>query len=104
MLFSTPQCFVSFAIVVAVFYSLPRRARIPFLLLASYFFYASWNWKFVPLLLTLTVIDFFAAQWIEAKQGIKRHGALVMSLVANLGFLGFFKYYNFAARTAGSIL
>ena len=104
MLFSTPQYFVFFSIVVAVFYSLPRRARIPFLLLASYFFYASWNWKFVPLLLTLTVIDFFAAQWIEAKEGIKRHGALVMSLVANLGFLGFFKYYNFAARTAGSIL
>jgi alginate O-acetyltransferase complex protein AlgI len=104
MLFSTPQYFVFFFVVLVGFYLAPRRTRPVLLLIASYFFYASWNWKFVPLLLALTLIDFFAAQWIETKQGVQRHGALVISLAANLGFLGFFKYYNFAARTVSGVL
>ena len=104
MLFSTPQYFVFFSIVLVAFYLTPRRAGRLLLLVASYFFYASWNWRFTPLLLALTLIDYFAAQWIETKQGVRRHGALVISLAANLGFLGFFKYYNFAARTVSGVL
>src|SRR5580658_4000707 len=104
MLFNTTRFFIFLAVVLALFYALPRRFRKYLLLAASYFFYASWNPKFIALLLTLTAIDFTAGLWLErtTEQGqigqpARRKAILVMSLAANLGFLGFFKYYNFAA-------
>src|SRR5262249_49108296 len=48
-------------------------------------------------LLILTIIDFLAAIWIEDSYGTRRKWALLMSVIANLGFLGIFKYYNFIA-------
>ncbi len=50
------------------------------------------------------MIDYYAAQWIETRGRLQRHGALVISLAANLGFLAFFKYYNFAASTFSRVL
>jgi alginate O-acetyltransferase complex protein AlgI len=98
MLFNTAQFFVFFAVVLALHYALPRRARRWLLLAASYFFYMSWNPVFVLLLLTLTVIDFTAGIWMERVQDPgHRKLFLTLSLAANLGFLGFFKYYNFLA-------
>ena len=98
MLFNTTRFFVFLAAVLALFYALPLRFRKYLLLAASYFFYASWNIKFVPLLLTLTAIDFTAGLWLARTEAPgERNAVLVMSLAANLGFLGFFKYYNFAA-------
>src|SRR6185437_5019726 len=98
MLFNTTRFFIFLAIVLALFYSLPRRFRKYLLLAASYYFYASWNPKFIALLLTLTAIDFTAGIWLErTAQPRRRKALLIMSLAANLGFLGFFKYYNFAA-------
>ncbi len=55
----------------------------------------SWNPRFVPLLFTLITVDYFAAQWIEARTGPARHLALMLSLIANLSFLAYFKYANF---------
>jgi D-alanyl-lipoteichoic acid acyltransferase DltB (MBOAT superfamily) len=104
MLFSTYAYFVFFLVVAVMFYLSPERYRHAILLLASYFFYASWNWRFVPLLAGLTVIDYCAAIWIEGSGGRRRKLALLLSLAANLGFLGFFKYYNFTASTVASLL
>ena len=81
----------------AVFWLLPHSLRKWALLAGSYYFYASWNVKFVPLLLALTAIDFCAALWIAKTTGHSKRVALTISLIANLSFLGFFKYYNFAA-------
>src|SRR4051812_42945835 len=98
MLFNTPQFFLFLLVVLTLFYVAPRGFRKPLLLTASYWFYASWNWRFVPLLLTLTVIDYTAARWIEATNSAPRRRALlIVSLAANLGFLAFFKYFNFLA-------
>jgi D-alanyl-lipoteichoic acid acyltransferase DltB (MBOAT superfamily) len=98
MLFNTTHFFLFLAVVLVLFYSSPRFLRRYILLLASYFFYGSWNVKFIPLLLTLTAIDYTAGLWIErTPQGPRRKGLLILSLSANLGFLGFFKYYNFLA-------
>lgn len=99
MLFNSIQFFVFFAIVVALFYASPRGfARKTVLLIASYVFYMAWNPKFVVLLLTLTVVDYYSAIWMDRveAQG-RRKFFLIVSLAANLGFLGFFKYYNFLA-------
>jgi D-alanyl-lipoteichoic acid acyltransferase DltB (MBOAT superfamily) len=98
MLFHTPQFFAFFVVVLVLFYALPRPARRWVLLAASYFFYMCWNAKFVLLIVALTAIDYTAAMWMRRlPAGSKRKAALVMSLAANLGFLGFFKYYNFLA-------
>jgi D-alanyl-lipoteichoic acid acyltransferase DltB (MBOAT superfamily) len=64
----------------------------------------SWNWRFIPLLAGLTAVDYVAAIWIETTEGRGRTVALLISLAANLGLLGFFKYYNFAANTIAALL
>jgi len=105
MLFCTYQYFIFFLAVAALFYPCPQRWRRGILLAASYFFYASWNWRFIPLLAGLTVVDYAAAIWIERTTGSRRRKfALLVSLAANLGFLGFFKYYNFATSTLAAVL
>jgi len=105
MLFTTPRFFVFIGVVLALFYALPLRFRKYLLLAASYFFYASWNPKFIALLLTLTAIDFTAGIWLErtGAQG-RRRAILIGSLAANLGFLGFFKYYDFLAANLATVL
>src|SRR5579871_1471557 len=97
MLFNSVQFFVFLLVTLTLFYLAPKAWRRVILLVASYFFYASWNWKFIPLLLTLTMIDYFCALWIVRTEDAKRKVAMIISVGANLGFLGFFKYYNFLA-------
>ena len=99
MLFNTAQFFVFFVVVVVLFYQLPRGAARKYLLLvASYVFYGTWNWKFLPLLGIITLLDYFCALGVERlTEPRKRKAFLIVSVGANLGFLGFFKYYNFLA-------
>ena len=95
MLFNTTQFFVFLAVALVLFYLSPRAGRKPILLVASYFFYGSWNVKFIPLLLGLTVIDYCVALALERVSPGRRKLALIIGLAGNLGFLGFFKYVNF---------
>ncbi|MEO8592470.1 MAG: MBOAT family O-acyltransferase [Candidatus Solibacter sp.] len=98
MLFNTTQFLVFLVVVLALFYGLPKSLRKYLLLAASYYFYATWNVKFLALLLTLTAIDYASGLWLErVPAGRRRKAVLIFSLAANLGFLGFFKYYNFLA-------
>jgi len=104
MLFNTAQFFLFLGIVLALFYISPRPVRKYLLLAGSYFFYGSWNWRFIPLLLTLTAIDYTAGIWMSRiAPGPKRRAVLIMSLCANLGFLGFFKYFNFLGTNLGAL-
>jgi alginate O-acetyltransferase complex protein AlgI len=99
MLFTT-FTFVRFLLIVlALFYVLPRRYRRYLLLAASLLFYMAWNVKFVLLILGLITVDYFAALWISKRQGAERRMALLVSLAANIGMLGWFKYANFARET-----
>ncbi|MGD1097639.1 MAG: MBOAT family O-acyltransferase [Bryobacteraceae bacterium] len=104
MLFSTFPFFVFLAVVLVLFYSTPRAWGKWILLAASYYFYMSWNAKFVVLLLTLTAVDFTAALWMERIATGRRKLFLILGLSANLGFLGFFKYYNFLGDNLGQLL
>lgn len=66
------------------------------LLGASYYFYANWDWRFMFLLIFSTVWDYISGLKIEnAKSQHWRKFWLWLSIGINLGFLGFFKYYNF---------
>jgi len=70
------------------------------LFVSSYFFYACWDWRFLFLLMFSTLVDYFTGiqMSVATNQKTKRTW-LYLSLVINLGFLGFFKYYNFFAES-----
>ncbi|HEY8144740.1 MAG TPA: MBOAT family O-acyltransferase, partial [Kofleriaceae bacterium] len=97
LLFNSLTFAVFFAVVLALWYAIePWRGRKAMLLVASYVFYAAWNPPFVLILWLSTVIDWFAARWIfAARTGLHRRMALLLSLIVNLGLLGFFKYGGF---------
>lgn len=67
------------------------------LLLASYFFYGWWDYRFLILIAFSTIVDYFVGLSLEKEQVVKKKRKLLLglSLVFNLGLLGFFKYYNF---------
>jgi alginate O-acetyltransferase complex protein AlgI len=80
-----------------------RGARFLLLLAASYFFYGSWNAKYLLLLFASTALDFYLGKAIAATpldDPRRRKRLVVVSVVANLGLLGAFKYYNFFRDTA----
>ena len=67
-----------------------------FVLLASYVFYGWWDWRFLSLILFSTIVDYSVGLGLsKADNRVKRKLFLFTSLLVNLGFLGFFKYYNF---------
>ena len=66
------------------------------LLVASYFFYACWDYRFLFLLIFSTLLDYTTAiKMCDAKNLAVKKCWFWLSIVINLGFLGFFKYYNF---------
>lgn len=97
MLFNSFIFFIFLGIVLPIFYVLPtKNSKNTFLLITSYFFYGYWDWRFCSLLAVSTIIDFVIGQKLYKASSLKkRKSLLVISLIANLGILGFFKYFNF---------
>jgi alginate O-acetyltransferase complex protein AlgI len=96
MVFDTPVYIVFLTVVVAIHWRLNRKSQNVLLLAASYFFYGWWDWRFLILILISTFVDFHCARSIaRSDEPTRRHLLLTFSLVINLGFLGFFKYFNF---------
>jgi alginate O-acetyltransferase complex protein AlgI len=97
LLFNSLTFVVFFAIVLALHYSpFPWRIKKTNLLLASYLFYAAWNPPFVVLLWLSTLVDWFVAKKMFMEQRITRRRLLLaVSILVNLGVLGFFKYGDF---------
>jgi D-alanyl-lipoteichoic acid acyltransferase DltB (MBOAT superfamily) len=63
---------------------------------ASYLFYGWWDWRFLSLILFSTLVDYSVGLKLKSENNqTKRKVLLWASILANLGFLGFFKYYNF---------
>jgi D-alanyl-lipoteichoic acid acyltransferase DltB (MBOAT superfamily) len=63
---------------------------------ASYLFYGWWDWRFLSLILFSTIVDYTIGQKLKVEENqTKRKILLWTSISVNLGFLGFFKYYNF---------
>ena len=96
MLFDTPIYFAFLVLVVLTYWRLRWRRQNVVLLLASYFFYGWWDWRFLLLMISSTGIDYVIARRIEdASDPNRRKALLLISLVVNFGVLGFFKYFNF---------
>ena len=103
MLFNSFQYWIFFFIVAALFYSVPFRFGKILLLLASYVFYMWWDPRFIVLILTSTIVDYYLGIFLETASGRRKKLLLVVSLVVNLGILGFFKYYDFFAGSLAAI-
>ena len=102
MLFVELKFFAFFAVVFPVFWALRSNLwKKGWLLLASYVFYGSWDWRFLFLIFFSTVVDYVGGLGIEgAKSPARRRAWLMVSLGMNLGLLGFFKYFNFFVDSA----
>jgi len=82
-----------------------RRAQNLLLLCASYTFYAWWDWRFMFLMLSSTIVDYLVGLGLgSARRPIARRALLIVSLSANLGLLGFFKYADFFIENLVSML
>src|SRR6201996_7093386 len=105
MLFDTPVYFLFLALVVIVYWRLSWRPQNLLLLAASYFFYGWWDWRFLALMLTSTLVDYsFALKIADSEDVHLRKALLTASLVMNFGFLGFFKYCNFFVDSFSQML
>ena len=96
MIFNSLAFFVFIGIFLPLYFTLKGKARLILCLAGSYFFYGWWDWRFLSLILISTLIDYTVGLNLnEIEDAAKRKLLLVTSMVVNLGFLGFFKYFNF---------
>lgn len=100
MLFNSLEFALFLIIVFSVYWSLGLRGQNIFILAASYFFYAWWDWRFVSLLLFSSTANFFFGIGMNrASDQVSRKMWLTLSVVTNLSVLAFFKYFNFFLDT-----
>ena len=67
-----------------------------FLVFASYVFYGWWDWRFLSLIIFSSLIDYLVGLGLAKQENVKKRKLLLLtSIFVNIGFLGFFKYYNF---------
>ncbi len=95
MLFNSFQFLLFFPIVTIIYFLLPHKLRWLYLLISSCIFYISFIPVYIFILFFTIIIDYVAAIMIENKQGRKRKIFLILSIIANVGVLAVFKYYNF---------
>ena len=95
MLFNSIHFIVFFIVVTSAYFALPYKYRWVLLLSASCYFYMAFVPVFILILVFTIIVDYFAGIFIEQSDGKKRKLFLIASLIANIGVLVVFKYYNF---------
>jgi len=105
MLFNTFDFLLFFVVVYVLQRALPHRPRNVLLLLASYFFYGCWNWRFLSLIFVSTYVDYHCSWRIyRSDEARVRKRYLAASVICNLTLLGVFKYFNFFVDSAVSLM
>lgn len=109
MLFNSFHFLLFFPAVVLVYFIVPRRARYLWLLIASYYFYMSWNAKYAVLIAFSTVVTWVSGILLGVcrMRGAKatvRKWVVALSFLINLGILAFFKYFDFALGNVNFLL
>jgi alginate O-acetyltransferase complex protein AlgI len=100
MVFNSITFLIFFLLFFPIYWRINNRnsiqARNILILIASYVFYAFWDWRFLGLLAFSSLMDYIIGLSIQkTNQAHKRKWLLISSLIINLGILGFFKYFNF---------
>ncbi len=108
MLFNSLSFLLFLPIVFVIYWWVNKRSlqlQNALLLLASYFFYICWDWRFLFLLLFSTSLDYFTGiKMEEAKNQGNKKFWFWLSIITNIGFLGVFKYFNFFADSFAEAL
>lgn len=103
MLFNSIEFAFFLPIVFALYWFVTQRSlklQNAFLLVASYFFYGWWDWRFLFLIAFSSLIDYVVGlRLAQTSDRNKRKWWLSLSILVNIGFLGFFKYFNFFAES-----
>ncbi|MBQ8165373.1 MAG: MBOAT family protein [Clostridia bacterium] len=104
MLFNSMSFAIFLPIVFVLFWIIPNRFRWILLLIASYYFYMSWNVKYVFLIVITTLISYGTALILERASSKKiKKLCIVAALVVSLGILFVFKYFNFFMDSVAAV-
>tara|TARA_Y100001970_G_C14214545_1_gene848867 strand:- start:1019 stop:2455 length:1437 start_codon:yes stop_codon:yes gene_type:complete len=97
MLFNSIDFAIFLPIVFSIYWLIKKRKKQNlFLVISSYIFYGWWDWRFLFLIIFSSVVDYIVGIKLEKEvKESRKKNLLLISIVVNLGFLGFFKYYNF---------
>lgn len=104
MIFNSLVFVAFFIVVTSLFFTLPHKYRWFLLLAASCYFYMYFLPVYILILGFTIVVDYFAGIYIAQSEGRKRKMFLIASLIANIGVLAFFKYYNFLNYNISQLL
>jgi len=107
MLFNTPLFFAFFVVFLLIYgvILLQKRPRLYFILVASLVFYGAWNYRFIPLLIGSSVIDYYLALAIAGATTLQRKKLfLALSVAMNMSILGLFKYADFLLVSVADFL
>ena len=104
MLFNSIQFLIFFVVVTSLYFAIPYSKRWMLLLISSCYFYMAFIPIYILILGFTIVIDYFAGLYIEKSDGSRRKLFLTFSLVANIGVLAVFKYYNFFNQNLSFLL
>ncbi len=103
MLFNSVQFAIFLPIVFVIYWLFPPKKRWIVLLVSSYYFYMSWNIKYVVLILLITVLSYLMAISIEKDRNNKRK-YLMITVIISLGILFIFKYFNFLMNSLFNVI
>lgn len=104
MLFNSYEFLLFFPVVTVLFFLVPHRFRWIHLLSASLFFYMAFLPVYVLILVVTILVDYVAGILIEKSSGNRRKWLLALSIIANVGVLAFFKYYDFLIGSLNGIV
>ena len=95
MTFDSLQFIAFFVCIFFAYFAVPKRMQSWLLLVASCYFYMAFVPYYVLILFALITVDYFVGRALEQTSGRRRHALFLLSIIANLGTLFFFKYFNF---------
>src|ERR1700740_787378 len=98
MLFTSAKYLLFLPLVVLLYWLMPKQWRLGMLLVASYYFYATWIPAFLLLIVGLTLFNFVLGGALHKATGARKP-LFIFGVTANLLTLGFFKYTNFLLDT-----
>lgn len=109
MLFNSFRFFIFFPIVTVIYFIVPKKVRYLWLLVASYYFYMSWNAKYAVLIAFSTAVTWLSGILLgkcsEAETAVKvKKWIVAVSFFVNLSILAFFKYFDFMLGNVNAVL
>ena len=104
MFFNTINYIVFLPIIVLLYFAVPSKYKNAFLLLASVYFYACFDLRFLPFLAAAIIVSYISGIIIEKSEDKKRRYALLLAIFVNVGMLLFFKYTNFFAQNIVAVM